>query len=212
MNDVQQVLFTGFETFADHAWNPSGEVAASAAAAFGVGAESRVLPVTVETARKFPSTLKNQRMVVCVGLSRRKRVEVELMAKNVANDVPDNAGVAGPFTLEAQGPDVCVSRLAPALARQLKLEVGDGVGTSEDAGGYVCNALYYACLRAADAGAPPAVFVHVPAFSTEAAASFGERLGNAVRALLADANAPDCVASDRVASPAAGKSAADTRA
>ena len=61
------------------------------------------------------------------------------------------------------------------------VQEGEAAALSDDAGGYVCNALLYASLRLDG----EACFVHVPMLDDAGAVATGQRLGGAVVRLLA---------------------------
>lgn len=186
MNERYEVLFTGFEPFLDVVHNPSFDVAVAAAQAYGEGAKALELPVTFSAARAFAGQPASVELLVCLGVSRRRRAEVEWGASNMAGKRADNDGVHGAGPLWPNEPERRDSATAAAFLQAL----GDDVGRSEDAGAYVCNALYYETLRAHEAGGPPTVFIHVPRWERHEATEFGVRLAHATR-IVRDALVPD---------------------
>jgi pyroglutamyl-peptidase len=167
------LLLTGFEPFLDRDGklvdpNPSGDVAralrgrrVAAYRALGV-----VLPVTYDAvSARIPHLLTEHTpsLVVAMGAGRRGRVAIEQVAANlVTSDRPDNAGRAPTGEpLSPGGPTALRARVdATALAARLA-SPELSVEASTDAGGYVCNAAYYALLHALDDSAL-ACFVHLP--------------------------------------------------
>jgi pyroglutamyl-peptidase len=149
-------LVTGFETFGEHEVNPSQLIAEELG---GV-----VLPVSYERA---PEVLRaaiderNPELVVCFGLAHeRTAISVERWAHNldeattVDNDGTPGSGraidPAGPLALASTLPvDVVVAALA---AEGIPAEV------SRDAGGYLCNHVFYRLCQTVERGG----FVHVP--------------------------------------------------
>lgn len=167
-------LITGFGPFQDRAGrlvdpNPSGEIASSLdgrelAGGPVVGVR---LPVAYEAvARAMPELLARlqPRLVIALGAGQPDAVRIEQYASITGtSDRPDNDGrilcgvpvhMDGPERLRAP---IDAARLASALNRP-ELPVR----ASSDAGGYVCNAAFYALLRARDADTI-ACFVHLPA-------------------------------------------------
>jgi pyroglutamyl-peptidase len=199
------IIFTGFEPFGGHAYNPSwtaAQAAARAASNAWIEAQARLLPVTFEVARGAPAALLAEipptrpALLVHLGLAAdRRAVCLERYAHNTRGATADNAGLGSaaraPYdTLEAEGP--CARETLLPLERIIALM---GVGEAEvtrDPGAYVCNATYYAALgavaarRAAD-GAADALFVHVPMLSEQGAERRGAALGAALAAWLVGA-------------------------
>lgn len=176
-----RVLLTGFEPFLEYTRNPSSEVAKSAAKVLGPCADFRTLPVTFAEAACFPASAEGYDLVVACGVAPRDRVEVEHVAQNRRIKKPDNDGSIAAGVLSETGPACHAGTFAPRLLVALE-KAGVDAGRSDDAGGYVCNALYYAGLSAG----LRMVFVHVPDLSAEAAEAVGTSLGAAIGALLAE--------------------------
>lgn len=106
-------------------------------------------------------------LIVHFGVSSRARgFEIETRARNVCAMSPDASGVA-PLVpiLAAEGADYLAARLpAQHLVARLRRR-GIPAFASRDAGTYLCNALLYHSLAAANARAPGCRigFVHIPA-------------------------------------------------
>lgn len=161
------VLITGFGPFLDHRQNPSDRLARALDDRYAGPARLKACsPLPVELGRAAQRALRavehhNACAVVAFGLAAgARRIRLERRALNRSDSrAPDNAGVVGagravipgaPFVRRATIP---LEPIRAALwARSIASE------TSDDAGGYVCNDLYYRLLHAG----VPALFVHVP--------------------------------------------------
>ena len=159
-----KVLVTGFGPFGDVAVNPSAAVAAKMPGLTPdhVNVVCETLPVeyAASTAR-LDELIDAERpdAVVCLGVAAtRDEVSVERIARRVTrSQTPDNAGVVS----SAAGHDGEPEELPTTLP--VDAIAARGVSVSEDAGGYVCDHLFYRAVRtAAAAGVPFAGFVHIP--------------------------------------------------
>ncbi len=165
------VLVSGFEPFGGETLNASWE-AARAVDGWRCG-EAVVVALQLSCAydacvAEFVEAFERLRpeAVLMTGqAARRAVVSVESVARKRSNAAaPDNRGVVcgsaapdGPAEIEA-------SAAARAVARAIR-DAGLAARVSTDAGGYVCNHLYYGALNFLRVRAPatPAVFVHLPA-------------------------------------------------
>ncbi|MDR1354668.1 MAG: hypothetical protein LBJ43_00055 [Propionibacteriaceae bacterium] len=158
------VLVTGFEPFKGLPDNPAATVAELLGGQPGF--IHRVLPVTYAGARAQLKAFVNEHpkasMVISIGLwDSGDAVRVEALAHNVQRaSIPDNAGdlamgrpivADGPKTLAANPKLVCRTFAAFENA-------GVSVINSTDAGGYICNTLYYTLLQLNI----PGIFIHIP--------------------------------------------------
>jgi len=200
-----RVVYTGFEAFGKHSYNPSWDVAEAAADRDGGAVDSvaELLPVDFDAVRsrarewlRLADATEPPAAIVQFGLAdTRTTVGLESRARNVRGGRPDEAGRAieersplepdAPSELTATAP---VEELRRALERETReLEVPP-VAVSEDAGEYVCNALYYYTLhavRATDPERPPAIlFVHVPPLEPAAARRLGRNVGDVIEEVL----------------------------
>jgi pyroglutamyl-peptidase len=153
---MTRVLVTGFEPFGDQPVNPSQLVAE----AF----DGVVLPVSYARAADELRRAVGERepdLVVSFGLAaNRTAIAVERYAHNLDEaSTTDNEGRPGSGSpIDATGPLALSSTLpvdaivAALLAEELPAEV------SRDAGGYLCNHVFYALLRSGARGG----FVHLP--------------------------------------------------
>lgn len=194
------IIFTGFEPFGGHSYNPSWTAAQAAARAAShalIEATALLLPVTFEQARCSPAALLAEipptrpALLVHLGLAAdRRAVCLERYAHNTRGPTADNAGLGSaaraPYdTLEAEGP--CARETLLPLDHLIALMGASEAEVTRDPGAYVCNATYYAALGAVDArraadGAADALFVHVPMLSEQDAARCGAALGAALAA------------------------------
>jgi pyroglutamyl-peptidase len=156
---MTRLLVTGFEPFGEHATNPSALLAKSF--------DGVVLPVSYARAADALSAAIDDRdpeLVVCFGLADGDTaISVERFAHNLEEaDIIDNDGArgsgaeidpAGPLALRSTLP---VDEIVAALR-------ADGLPAvvSRDAGGYLCNHIFYVLMRTLD---PYRIggFVHVP--------------------------------------------------
>jgi pyroglutamyl-peptidase len=183
------VLWTGFEPFGEHAYNPSWTVA-QAAARRSEG-RARQLPVTYGTrveADGWPDLMCH----LGLGASR-SRICLERVATNHAGERPDNDGVVHEGPIEEEGPNrrttaLDTDRLLDVLAPRLKASKLPAPRISDDCGDYVCNALYYTQLGHSDV---PAMFIHVPNLDRSEARRLGAILGSVMTGDVARSIRPE---------------------
>ena len=166
---MARVLLTGFEPFGSFKRNPSWD-------ALKLARERRLLPPGVKLAQipvtyagAFEAFEKAARgykpdVAVCFGVhgSRDQRtIYLERVAHNRNGASADNDGIARPGVILAPKPRLIESRYPHEALAHLLRETGFSTENSDDAGGYLCNHLYY---RASQAFAPKfdLLFVHVP--------------------------------------------------
>ncbi|MBX3273041.1 MAG: hypothetical protein KF729_22450 [Sandaracinaceae bacterium] len=162
-----RVLVTGFAPFLEHAVNPSDALARALDGRRAHGVILRAQrPLPVEHGRAARIALGAARRlgadaIVAFGLAAgTPRLRLERVGRNRATSPhPDGRGrvAIGPLVPGAPAVRAATLPLAP-LAAALRA-AGVEVEPSDDAGGYVCNDLYYRLLHA---GAR-ALFVHLPA-------------------------------------------------
>jgi pyroglutamyl-peptidase len=156
---VTRVLVTGFEPFGEHAVNPSALVAKSF--------DGVVLPVSYARAADALRAAIDQTdpdVVICFGLADGDTaISVERFAHNIEEtDAIDNDGArgsgaeidpAGPLALRSTLP---VDEIVAALRDE-----GIPAAVSRDAGGFLCNHVFYVLMQTLD---PKRIggFVHVP--------------------------------------------------
>ncbi len=162
------LLVTGFGPFPGVEDNPTARLARAldGASLAGRRVAGRVLPTAWADA--WPTLAAavaevEPRALIMLGVAtKRARIEVERVAHNRCAAREDHAG-CGPAADQviAGGPATLPTRLPWA-------DLVDGaVGTSDDAGDYLCNLVFYRALH--DLALPLVGFVHVPAAPDEAA-------------------------------------------
>lgn len=189
-----RIVWTGFEPFGEHSYNPSWDVARAADGACGEGVSSRAERLAVEfeavehwAGERFPSG--ERLLLVGFGLAEmRSMICLEGRARNVVGTRADEAGatVQGRDRLAASGPD----EIRPALElEELRNSLAERlaetrtpfpeVEISDDAGTFVCNALYYQALKSCS-GEDDALFVHVPPLAPQQAGLLGRQTASAL--------------------------------
>jgi pyroglutamyl-peptidase len=167
------VLLTGFGPFPGVLINASGELARNVARIarralpqfrFTVA----ILPTEWDRAPRLITTLHEHHQPFAAlhfGVaSGAKTIRLETEALNVCRAAPDAAGaLPAAAQLVVDGPAVRRSSIAaPAIASALNAK-GYPSSISKDAGGYLCNAVLYHSLAAAEArGGCQVGFVHIP--------------------------------------------------
>ena len=156
---MTRVLVTGFEPFGEHATNPSALLAKSF--------DGVVLPVSYARAGDALRAAIDEAdpdVVLCFGLADGDTtISVERFAHNIEEiDAIDNDGApgsgaeidpAGPLALRSTLP---VDEIVAALRDE-----GIPAAVSRDAGGYLCNHVFYVLMQTLD---PKKIggFIHVP--------------------------------------------------
>jgi pyroglutamyl-peptidase len=174
---VTRVLASGFEPFGGADVNPSQRVveALSAAPPDGVELVTAVLPVSYARAAEELRTAVRQvhpDVVVCFGQADgRTGISVERFALNLdeAANV-DNEGASSGAPIDPAGPLAYASTLpVDDLVSALRKE-GIPAAPSRDAGGFLCNRVFYALMRVLEQERPQARggFVHVPVLPEQA--------------------------------------------
>ncbi|MCC6552482.1 MAG: pyroglutamyl-peptidase I [Polyangiaceae bacterium] len=164
-----RVLLTGFEPFHGAPRNPSGDAARAldGARIEPPGAEviGRVLPVLWDVAAaRLRALVAEVRPHVALSLGMAQGTfRVERVATDARRPIEDNAGRLPSPLREA--PTVALPTRLPVERLEAAIAAAGGpVEPSEDAGGFLCNEVFLALLRAMD-GAPGllrAGFLHVP--------------------------------------------------
>lgn len=188
------LLLTGFQPFGGNAVNPTMLLMDRLAGTPGV--VTATLPVEYGTAGDaFENLLDRHRpaAALCFGLAGNTDVVlVERIAWNRdGTERADNAGVVrtGTVIVEGAPPAYGCGLPVPLLVRALA-GAGVPVGLSDDAGGYVCNHLYFRARHAIETRGwrTPMAFLHVPPLPehrTDRAGGLAfERLEAGVRALV----------------------------
>lgn len=180
------VLVTGFGAFPGVSNNPSG-AAAKALDGVKLGeltCVGRVLDVSYLRSFeqiKAACTETSPAAIMLLGVARRAScLQLERQAQNFASStLMDVDGVLGSGALNPElGTDVSLTtEFDVDSALSWLNEAGHQGVCSKDAGGYVCNSLYFKVL---DWATVPVVFVHVPPLEVWTS----DRLGEALRYLL----------------------------
>jgi pyroglutamyl-peptidase len=168
---VRRVLVTGFEPFGGAVVNPSELLVRALAAAPPAGIElaTAVLPVSYGRADDLLETaVRSARpeLVVCFGQADgRSGISVERVALNLDDtERPDSDGVVSRSEIDPTGPVAYRSTLpVDEIVAALRAE-GIPAASSRDAGGYLCNRVFYKLMRLLGVERPAARggFVHVP--------------------------------------------------
>ena len=172
-----RVLVTGFEPFAGSSVNPSQRLVEELAARPPAGVElaTAMLPVAYERAAgelRAAVRAAQPDVVVCFGQADgRAGISVERFALNLdeAANV-DNGGTSSGAPVDPEGPAAYRSSLpVDEIVAALRAE-GIPAAASRDAGGFLCNHVFYALMRVLEQERPAAVggFVHVPLLPEQA--------------------------------------------
>ena len=176
---MTRLLITGFEPFDGAAVNPSQLLveALEASPPPGVVLATAVLPVAYaragDTLRGAVRAAEPD-AVICFGQADgRTGVSIERFAHNLDSVEPvDNDGVSSAAEIDPNGPVAYRSTLpVEEIVEALRAE-GIPAAESRDAGGFLCNHVFYVLMRALEEERPDAVggFVHVPLLPEQALA------------------------------------------
>lgn len=161
------ILVTGFGPFLDVRENPSWEAIKDLEGAVIGGHRIAVAQLEVtytSAAEQLQAAIDRTRpaLVLSLGVAPDPAIRLESTARNRDTAVaPDVKGeVRAGRTIRAGGADTLATRLPLAKIRAALLADGFEVKDSEDAGGYLCNHLFYELLTRRPTGI--AGFVHVP--------------------------------------------------
>ena len=169
------VLLTGFGPFPGVERNASGllvrKLAAAAKRRFEVYRfETAILATDWDTGPAKLAAIQTSRshlLALHFGVSRQARgFVIETVGRNERRDAEDAAGCRPQSScISEDGPARLFTPL-PATGIVARLTVGGlAATTSDDAGGYLCNAIFYQSLAhcSAQNGASRAGFIHIPA-------------------------------------------------
>jgi 8-oxo-dGTP diphosphatase len=160
------VLICGFEPFGEHLVNISEQVAESMDD-IRIGdceVEAQILTVDESGSQGVAKRLENGERFACIlllGLAENSEVpRIEILARDLLDfKIADNSGrqpTAQEISGEGDLPSVSNAMQWPCHALHLAPVI------STDAGGFLCNELYYRTLQAID-DATPCIFLHLPA-------------------------------------------------
>jgi pyroglutamyl-peptidase len=166
MGGPRTILLTGFEPFGNWSRNVTREAVAAldGERRHGFTLRAAELPVAYPRALKvLERAVKLARPVAVVAFGIHRSPELAVRVETVAANelkfrIPDNDGKKRRGAIEKGAPRALRIGLPP---RELEAAIrarGIPVRCSRDAGRYLCNAVYYWCLR----NVPLSAFVHVP--------------------------------------------------
>jgi pyroglutamyl-peptidase len=198
---VTRVLVTGFEPFGGETINPSAKLveALSTAPPPDIHLETAVLPVAyARTADALRAVVHaaSPDLAICFGQAEgRTGISIERFAHNLDRpDRPDNDGVSSGVEIDPDGPVAYRSTLPVAEIVAALHEEGIPARESRDAGGFLCNHVFYVLMQTLERERPQARggFVHVPllpeqALDADAASMPLEVLVQAARVAIAAA-------------------------
>lgn len=186
-----KILVTGFEPFGQDAENASGMVVERLrdhSWGENLYVVTAILPVT--WADSVPALLEaieihRPHAVVAVGeAGGRAVVTPERRARNLGHGrIPDNDDAARPPSPLDDGPEWLESHIDPESLIEAIRSVNVPTEISDDAGAFLCNAVYRALLS--ETGLP-GTFIHVPAVRTQGAATVGRETDPGVAASLSE--------------------------
>ena len=171
---MTRVLVTGFEPFGGADVNPSQKLveALSADPPEGLELATAVLPVVwARAGHELAGVLERTRpeLVVCFGQADgRAHVTVERFALNF-DDETDEEGERRRAEIVAGAPVAYRSSLAVDAVVDALRDAGIPAAASRDAGGFLCNHVFYVLMRAlAERAGTRGGFVHVPLLPEQA--------------------------------------------
>jgi pyroglutamyl-peptidase len=197
-----KLLLTGFEPFGTLAENPAASIVnelsrrAAERPDHYPALRVAILPTEFGKAERAIRELLLSDVpdvLLALGVAPRAHgLRLERTARNRDNaDLPDNAGEQRKMTpIVAGGPETYTSTLPIAEMQTALEQLGVAVAVSDDAGGYVCNHVFYAARHAIDNRrlAVQCGFVHVPLCTEQVAADpAGQAQGTLPRAKLVEA-------------------------
>jgi len=162
---VRPILVTAFGAFADVKENPSEALLAGLQERLGprklVG---ELLPVEYIAGPRIEELIEEHepRLVLALGVARRAvTARLERLARNLDDcETPDNCGeVRCGSEIVSGAPDRLAASLPIGELREALLTAGLDVDYSDDAGGFLCNHVFY---RARAATHVPCGFLHLP--------------------------------------------------
>lgn len=176
MKDASKhLLLTGFGLWGEERYNTSWETIRDVPIDLppGWSVERHQLPVDWVRAPQALLDLLNESIgaVLCFGMCGGAQIRPERLAVNLADRTLLDASGSLPASdlLDPDGPPAYFTRLDyPRLIGDLR---GAGLPTAEsrDAGGFLCNKLFYTLMnaRAAKSASFPAGFIHLPHYENE---------------------------------------------
>jgi len=200
---AERVVWTGFEPFGRHDYNPSWDVARVARKAMAphVDVDAERLPVDFSSVRRWAAEqLSPDPPLVAfhLGLAEsRSTIDIEVVARNKAGTRLDESGQLAcggkQRLIEAESSEYATPFPAEPLVDELSRQFAEhGLPEptiSRSAGSYVCNALYFHSLRQLVDGASgcpesASVFIHIPKMERPEAMRLGAVLGSVTNTLV----------------------------
>jgi len=162
------ILLTGFEPFSGYPFNTSWEVIRNLDETIvsTLRVKSVRLPVVWLDASQqlsYAAEKHRPRIIICFGMGTRT-IQLELTAKNERRLYPDEKGLFPKIVyIKPGGPDILPTKLPyQEILSKLKAQNVLCV-TSNDAGGFLCNEVFYTCMTIAqERGLRVAGLVHLP--------------------------------------------------
>ncbi len=197
-----RVVWTGFEPFGRHEYNPSWDAALSATRAMrpDLSVEAERLPVDFSYVRRWAGErlgADSPVLAMHLGLAAsRSTLDIEVVAHNRTGDRLDEAGGLGgigdrliPSTSSTYDTPFPAENFSQRLGEILDRHGLPEPTISESAGSYVCNALYFHSLRQLVDGptrrpGSASVFIHVPPMDRPDAMRLGAVLGAVTNQLV----------------------------
>lgn len=168
-----KVLITGFEPFGNHQINPTHELMRfvrerpQTVCSETLLVEAITLPVVYfaswEVLEQKIATFKPDVVIAFGYAANSKAIRIELIARNEDRGIADNQGNCHLGTIVAGGQEQYPSSL-PVQEIQMALQTKNiAVITSQDAGGYLCNHIFYQLMcHASKKPDIQAGFIHIP--------------------------------------------------
>lgn len=188
------LLVTGFEPFGGSSVNPSALLAQRLSAPPGWAMARRILPVETKLLSPLLESLLDDLkpdLVLCMGEARgASAFRVERMARNLlAFQLADNAGeVIENQPVIQDGPALLPSTLDLEKALSSLRDLDFAANFSDDAGGFLCNQLFYSLCHRFLNGPTRVGFLHLPSLP-EQGFGHGLKLESQLRAVQALVNA-----------------------
>ncbi len=188
------LYITGFEPFGTHAYNPSAHLAEHLARqlrAMGVHrCHQEVLPVTFACAERYAveRNVPADAVVIHIGLAaHRTHISLEQIGRNHHGATPDNdgkvpsqQGILKEGGVEQLGSTLDLEVLEKAIAQADQKGELPEVRITQDAGSYVCNAIYYHTLHRARRS----LFLHIPNWSEAQVEHFAPLISKGLTTIL----------------------------
>ena len=179
------ILVTGFEPFGGGVTNSSWEAVKPLAGKHYSHADVVIAQLPVvwgEAEAKLRTLIKihQPKLVVSFGQAGSEPVRLETTARNHRGSIPDNkAALPDSEVIDAQSPATLDSTLPLAIIENHLREADIPVRLSEDAGTYLCNAIFYALMNnpvAEWAKSVPRGFIHLPPLGTSVKTASGKTI------------------------------------